>query len=70
MLISLAQVSAIILGVGPYANRLIAMLKQKLINKRNYQNDTAQCLVDMGFTRERAEYALRIHKYILFIEVI
>ncbi|KAI9583674.1 ubiquitin-associated domain-containing protein 1 [Glossina fuscipes] len=61
VLISLAQASAAIIGSGPYANRLIAMLKQKLINKRNYQNDTLQCLVDMGFKKERAEYALKIH---------
>ncbi|XP_067628098.1 ubiquitin-associated domain-containing protein 1 isoform X2 [Eurosta solidaginis] len=60
VLISLAQASAAIIGAGPYATRLIDMLKQKLINKRNYQNDTLQCLVDMGFKKERAEYALKI----------
>lgn len=37
------------------------MLKQKLINKRNFQNDTTQCLVDMGFKKEKAEYALKLH---------
>ncbi|KAM7345216.1 kip1 ubiquitination-promoting complex subunit 2 [Cochliomyia hominivorax] len=61
VLISLAQASSVIIGSGPYANRLIAMLKQKLINKRNYQNDTLQCLVDMGFKKEKAEYALKMH---------
>uniref|UniRef100_A0A1I8PEI9 UBA domain-containing protein n=1 Tax=Stomoxys calcitrans TaxID=35570 RepID=A0A1I8PEI9_STOCA len=61
VLISLAQSSAIVIGSGPYAKRLIAMLKQKLINKRNYQNDTTQCLVDMGFKKEKAEYALKLH---------
>ncbi|XP_050324084.1 ubiquitin-associated domain-containing protein 1 isoform X1 [Bactrocera neohumeralis] len=60
VLISLAQASAAIIGAGPYATRLIAMLKQKLINKRNYQNDTLQCLVDMGFKKEKAEYALKV----------
>lgn len=50
-----------VIGSGPYAKRLIAMLKQKLINKRNYQNDTTQCLVDMGFKKEKAEYALKLH---------
>ncbi|XP_023296938.2 ubiquitin-associated domain-containing protein 1 isoform X1 [Lucilia cuprina] len=64
VLISLAQASSVIIGSGPYANRLIAMLKQKLINKRNYQNDTLQCLVDMGFKKEKAEYALKIHNNI------
>ncbi|XP_019892782.2 ubiquitin-associated domain-containing protein 1 isoform X2 [Musca domestica] len=61
VLISLAQASAVVIGSGPYAKRLIAMLKQKLINKRNYQNDTTQCLVDMGFKKEKAEYALKLH---------
>ncbi|XP_075165434.1 kip1 ubiquitination-promoting complex subunit 2 isoform X2 [Haematobia irritans] len=61
VLISLAQSSAVVIGAGPYAKRLIAMLKQKLINKRNYQNDTTQCLVDMGFKKEKAEYALKLH---------
>ncbi|XP_073846874.1 kip1 ubiquitination-promoting complex subunit 2 isoform X2 [Musca autumnalis] len=61
VLISLAQASAVIIGSGPYAKRLIAVLKQKLINKRNYQNDTTQCLVDMGFKKEKAEYALKLH---------
>lgn len=62
VLISLAQASAVIIGAGPYATRLIAMLKQKLINKRNYQNDTLQCLVDMGFKKEKAEYALKVNQ--------
>ncbi|XP_053963937.1 ubiquitin-associated domain-containing protein 1 isoform X2 [Anastrepha ludens] len=62
VLISLAQASAAIIGAGPYATRLISMLKQKLINKRNYQNDTLQCLVDMGFKKEKAEYALKINQ--------
>lgn len=64
VLISLAQASAVVIGSGPFANRLIAMLKQKLINKRSYHNDTLQCLVEMGFKKERAEYALKIHKYV------
>ncbi|KAH8355301.1 hypothetical protein KR093_010716 [Drosophila rubida] len=59
VLISLAQASASIIGAGPYAPRLIAMLKQRLVNRRNHQADTLQCLVDMGFTREIAEQALR-----------
>lgn len=59
VLISLAQASASIIGAGPFAPRLIAMLKQRLINRRNHQADTLQCLVDMGFTREVADQALR-----------
>ncbi|XP_033148910.1 ubiquitin-associated domain-containing protein 1 isoform X1 [Drosophila busckii] len=61
VLISLAQASAAIIGAGPYAPRLIAMLKQRLVNRRNHQRDTIQCLVDMGFKREIADHALRIH---------
>ncbi|KAH8298554.1 hypothetical protein KR044_011022 [Drosophila immigrans] len=59
VLISLAQASAAIIGAGPFAPRLIAMLKQRLVNRRNNQADTLQCLVDMGFTREIADQALR-----------
>lgn len=59
VLISLAQASAAIIGAGPYAPRLIAMLKQRLVNRRNHQEDTLQCLIDMGFTRELAGIALR-----------
>ncbi|EDW32600.1 GL10356 [Drosophila persimilis] len=59
VLISLAQASAAVLGAGPYAPRLITMLKQRLINRRNHQSDTLQCLVDMGFKREMAAFALK-----------
>ncbi|EDW60320.2 ubiquitin-associated domain-containing protein 1 [Drosophila virilis] len=59
VLISLAQASAAIIGAGPYAPRLISMLKQRLVNRRNHQADTLQCLVDMGFTREVSAQALR-----------
>ncbi|KAH8270852.1 hypothetical protein KR018_007196 [Drosophila ironensis] len=59
VLISLAQASAAIIGAGPFAPRLIAMLKQRLINRRNQQADTLQCLVDMGFKRELAAFALK-----------
>ncbi|XP_017051301.1 ubiquitin-associated domain-containing protein 1 isoform X2 [Drosophila ficusphila] len=59
VLISLAQASAAVIGAGPYAPRLIAMLKQRLINRRNQQADTLQCLVDMGFKRELAAFALK-----------
>lgn len=58
VLISLAHASAAIIGAGPYAPRLITMLKQRLVNRRNHQEDTLQCLVDMGFTRELANMAL------------
>lgn len=59
VLISLAQASAAIIGAGPFAPRLISMLKQRLVNRRNHQADTLQCLVDMGFTREISAQALR-----------
>ncbi|XP_032596768.1 ubiquitin-associated domain-containing protein 1 [Drosophila grimshawi] len=58
VLISLAQASAAIIGAGPFAPRLISMLKQRLVNRRNHQADTVQCLVDMGFNRQIAENAL------------
>lgn len=37
------------------------MLKQRLVNRRNHQEDTLQCLVDMGFTRELANMALHVN---------
>ena len=45
---------------GPYAERLILMLKQRLINRRKSETDSLKCLVDMGFPRHRAAYALRL----------
>lgn len=62
ILISLAQAAAYIIGVGPYAERLIVVLKQKLINRRNHEADAVQCLVDMGFPEDKAVHALRLKK--------
>lgn len=36
------------------------MLKQRLLNRRKFEADTVECLVDMGFEQKRAIYALRI----------
>lgn len=60
ILISLAQSSAYVIGAGPYAERLLAMLKLRILNRYKHEADTVKCLVDMGFTKERATYALRI----------
>lgn len=37
------------------------MLKSRLANRRKHECDKAQCLMDMGFTKERAIYSLRIN---------
>lgn len=62
ILISLAHSSAYVIGAGPYAERLIAMLKQKLINRRRQEADSIQCLSDMGFSREKVIHALKLKK--------
>lgn len=62
ILISLAQSSAYVIGAGPYAERLIAMLKQRLINRRRQEADSIQCLSDMGITREKVIHALKLKK--------
>lgn len=36
------------------------MLKLCILNRYKYEADTVKCLVDMGFSRERALYALHI----------
>lgn len=60
VLISLAQCSARIIGSGPYADRLISMLKQKVINKHKNAYDKLQCLVELGYSSELAAHALKI----------
>ncbi|KAL5280786.1 UBAC1 family protein [Megaselia abdita] len=60
VLISLAQCSARIIGSGPYADRLISMLKQKVINKHKNAYDKLQCLVELGYSIELAAHALKI----------
>lgn len=36
------------------------MLKLCILNRYKYEADTVKCLIDMGFPKERAIYALRI----------
>lgn len=64
ILISLAQSSAYVIGAGPYADRLLLMLKQRLINKRKTETDSVNCLLDMGFARPRAVYALKLKEFV------
>lgn len=52
------------IGAGPYADRLIMMLKQRLINKRKAETDSLNCLVDMGFARARAVFALKTKAFV------
>lgn len=63
LLISLANSCAYVIGAGPYATRLIFMLKQRLIRKKRQENDTQQCLIDMGFSKNKVQHALHINKY-------
>lgn len=62
ILISLAKACAYVIGAGPYAPRVIMMLKQRLDQKKRHQTDTVQCFVDMGFPRAKAIQALQVKK--------
>lgn len=64
IVISLANASAYVIGAGPYASRIIFMLKQRLMQRRRLESDTQQCLVDMGFDACIVHHALHINKYV------
>lgn len=66
ILISLANSCAYVIGSGPYATRIINMLKQRLIQRKQHEQDTKQCLIEMGFTRSKVQHALNINKYAHF----
>lgn len=62
ILISLAKCCAFVIGAGPYATRIITMLKQKLVQQKQQEQDTQQCLIEMGFARLKVQHALSINK--------
>lgn len=64
ILISLAHACAYVIGSGPFATRIINMLKQRLIQRKQYEQDTQQCLIEMGFSRSKVQHALNIKKYV------
>lgn len=64
IVISLANACAYVIGAGPYASRIIYMLKQRLMHRRRLESDTQQCLVDMGFEACIVHHALHINKYV------
>lgn len=66
ILISLANSCAYVIGAGPYATKIIHILKQKLIQRKRYEYDTQQCLIDMGFPRPKVQHALHISKLVNF----
>lgn len=64
ILISLAYSCAYVIGSGPYAKNIINMLKQRLIQRKQHEQDTQQCLIDMGFSCSKVQHALNINKYV------
>ncbi|XP_055319005.1 uncharacterized protein LOC129576911 [Sitodiplosis mosellana] len=60
ILISLANSCAYVIGAGPYATRIISMLKQRLVQRKQHEQDTQQCLIEMGFSRPKVQHALNI----------
>lgn len=72
ILISLATTCALHIGAGPYASRIINMLKQRLVQRKQHEQDTKQCLIEMGFARSKVQHALNINKYVhlfLFLKI-
>lgn len=62
ILISLANSCAYVIGAGPFATRIISMLKQRLVQRKQHEQDTQQCLIEMGFSRPKVQHALNITK--------
>lgn len=62
ILISLSNACAYVIGSGPFAPKIITMLKQRLIQRKRHENDTQECLIAMGFSRPKAQHALHINK--------
>lgn len=62
ILISLSNACAYVIGGGPFAPRIITMLKQRLIQRKRHENDTQECLIAMGFSRPKVQHALYINK--------
>lgn len=65
ILISLANSCAYVIGAGPYGSRIISMLKQRLVQRKKHEQDTQQCLIEMGFSGPKVQYALNINKYVM-----
>uniref|UniRef100_A0A1B0CN76 Putative ubiquitin-associated domain-containing protein 1 isoform x1 n=1 Tax=Lutzomyia longipalpis TaxID=7200 RepID=A0A1B0CN76_LUTLO len=62
ILISLAQSSAYVIGAGPFADRLIEILKQRLLNRRRHEASALESLLAMGFAPARVHQALKLQK--------
>lgn len=62
ILISLSNACAYVIGGGPFAPRIITMLKQRLVQRKRHENDTQECLIAMGFSRPKVQHALHINK--------
>lgn len=62
ILISLAQSSAYVIGAGPFADRLIGILKQRLLNRRRHEASALDSLLAMGFAPSKVHRALKIKK--------
>ncbi|XP_059608554.1 ubiquitin-associated domain-containing protein 1 [Phlebotomus argentipes] len=60
ILISLAQSSAYVIGAGPFADRLIGILKQRLLNRRRHEASALENLLAMGFAPSRVHRALKL----------
>ncbi|XP_058825762.1 ubiquitin-associated domain-containing protein 1 [Topomyia yanbarensis] len=64
ILISLARASAFVIGSGACADKLIALFRQRLINRRRHQVRSIETLLEMGFSLDKIHQALEITKNI------
>ncbi|XP_053695294.1 ubiquitin-associated domain-containing protein 1 [Sabethes cyaneus] len=64
ILISLARSSAFVIGSGPCADKLIALFRQRLVNRRKHQVRSIETLLEMGFSLDKIHQALEITKNI------
>lgn len=62
IIVSLAQASAHVIGIGPYGRKLIEMFMKRLIRKRKHELDTRKNLLEMGFDKIMVIHALRLTK--------
>ena len=52
--------SAYILGIGPFADKLIKMYRQKIKNNLKHQENSVKVLCEMGFKRDKVNQALKL----------
>lgn len=55
--------AAYVIGNGPMASKLIKWLRTNLLHKRNQNLNEINCLIQLGYSRKLAAYALKVNKF-------